>query len=104
MVASNLQLPSEPLEQFCRRWKVAELALFGSVLRGDFRPDSDVDVLVTFAADADWSIFDLISMEDELSAVLGRKVDLVERRAVEHLPPLIAQLEPLVPPESPQSP
>jgi hypothetical protein len=83
MVASNLQLPVEPIERFCRVWKVAELALFGSVLRGDFRPDSDVDVLVTFAPDAEWSVFDLTRMEEELSALLGRKVDLVERRAVE---------------------
>jgi uncharacterized protein len=59
------------------------LALFGSVLRGDFRPESDVDVLVTFAADANWSIFDLMRMEEQLSTFLGRKADLVERRAVE---------------------
>jgi uncharacterized protein len=83
MVASNLKLPTEPIERFCRRWKVAELALFGSVLRGDFHPESDVDVLVTFTPDANWSIFDLMTMEEELSGLLGRKVDLVERRAVE---------------------
>lgn len=83
MVASNLQLPTQPIERFCRTWRIVELALFGSVLRGDFRPDSDVDVLVTFAPDAKWSIFDLMKMEEELSALLGRKVDLVERRAVE---------------------
>jgi hypothetical protein len=83
MVASNLQLPTEPIDRFCRRWKVTEMSLFGSVLRADFRPDSDVDVLVTFAADATWSVFDLIQMEEELSVLLERKVDLLERRAVE---------------------
>lgn len=83
MVASHLQIPAERIERFCRTWRVAELALFGSVLRGDFRADSDVDVLVKFAPDASWSIFDLMRMEEELSTLFGRKVDLVERRAVE---------------------
>jgi hypothetical protein len=67
MVASNLQVPAEPIERFCRGWKIAELAFFGSVLRSDFRPDSDVDVLVKFVPDASWSIFDLMRMEEELS-------------------------------------
>jgi len=68
---------------FCRKWKVTELALFGSVLREDFRPDSDVDVLVSFTPDAGWSLFDIVRMEEELSALLGREVDLVERKAIE---------------------
>ena len=71
------------VEAFCRKWKITELALFGSVLRDDFRPDSDVDVLVSFAPDADWSLLDHMAMEEELAGILGRKVDLVSRRAVE---------------------
>lgn len=71
------------LEEFCRRWQVRELALFGSAVREDFRPDSDIDVLVTFADDAEWSLFDLVTMEDELEEIVGRDVDLVERKAVE---------------------
>ena len=71
------------LKAYCRRWKITELSLFGSVLRDDFRPDSDVDVLVTFDPDARWTLFDLIHAEDELSTLVGRKVDLVERKAVE---------------------
>jgi predicted nucleotidyltransferase len=59
------------------------LALFGSVLRDDFRPDSDVDVLVTFAPEAHHGLFDLVDMEDELSVIFGRRVDLVERPGVE---------------------
>lgn len=78
-----IELPTQEIESFCQRWKVAELSLFGSVLRGDFRPDSDVDLLVTFATDARWSLFDLVRMEEELQSLLGRKVDLVERKAVE---------------------
>lgn len=64
---------------FCERWKVAELALFGSALRDDFRPDSDIDVLVSFANDAPWSMFDFATMIDELSDIFGRDVDLVEK-------------------------
>ena len=66
------------LEAFCQRWGVAELALFGSVLREDFRPDSDVDVLVEFEPDARISLFDMVEMQDELKALFGHKVDLVE--------------------------
>jgi uncharacterized protein len=62
---------------------VTDLALFGSVLRDDFRPGSDVDVLVQFQDDADWSLWDVASMEEELSDIIGRRVDLVSRRAVE---------------------
>lgn len=68
---------------FCSRWKVRELAVFGSALRSDFRPDSDIDLLVTFEADANWGLLDQTAMEGELAALLGRKVDLVSRRALE---------------------
>ena len=73
----------ESLAEYCRRWLVAELALFGSVLRDDFGPESDVDVLVTFTPDADWSLFDHVKMADELKGLFKREVDLVSRRAVE---------------------
>ena len=72
------------LTAFCQRWRIAELAFFGSVLRDDFRPDSDVDVLVTFAPNAAWGLLDFVAMRDELSAILGRQVDLVTRRSVEN--------------------
>jgi predicted nucleotidyltransferase len=67
---------------FCRHWQIVELALFGSALREDFGADSDVDVLVTFAPGAPWSLWDLVSMRDELKIVFGREVDLVEERAI----------------------
>lgn len=73
----------EEIVEFCHRWKITEFAFFGSILRDDFRPDSDVDILVTFAPDAEWSLLDHLNMEEELSSLLGRKVDLVSRRAVE---------------------
>jgi uncharacterized protein len=82
-MSARIPIDREKIAEFCRRWEITEFALFGSVLRDDFRPDSDVDVLVTFAPDAEWSLFDDVDMEEELSAIFGRKVDLVSRRAVE---------------------
>jgi len=82
-MSARIPIDRNKIAEFCRRWKITEFALFGSVLRDDFRPDSDVDVLVTFAPDAEWSLFDDVDMEEELSAIFGRKVDLVSRRAVE---------------------
>jgi predicted nucleotidyltransferase len=79
----NIALDKEKIAEFCEKWKITEFALFGSVLRDDFRPDSDVDVLVTFAPDTHWSLFDLVEMEDELEAIFGREVDLVGRRGIE---------------------
>jgi len=79
----KINIPLEKVNNFCHRWKVKELALFGSILRDDFRPDSDVDFLVTFEEESRWSLFDMIDMQDELKEILGREVDLVERQAVE---------------------
>jgi len=80
---SNTLLEPAEIKAFCERWKIAELALFGSALREDFGPDSDVDFLVTFRPEASWSLLDHAAMEEELSQILGRKVDLVTRRSVE---------------------
>ena len=79
----GISVDRQTITDYCQRWRIAELALFGSVLRDDFRPDSDVDVLVTFADNANWSLFDHIAMEEELSRLVGRDVDLVSRRAIE---------------------
>lgn len=78
------RIPIDPdrLADFCRRWKITEFALFGSVLRDDFRPESDVDVLVTFEPNDPWSYWDWPAMTDELEAMFGRKVDLVEKKTV----------------------
>ena len=79
----RLPIPERAISDFCRKWQITEFALFGSVLRDDFGPESDVDVLVSFAPGARHSLFDLVHMEDELRAIFGRHVDLVTRRAVE---------------------
>ena len=79
----QIDVPVEKIRDFCRKRKVKEFSLFGSVLRDDFGPDSDVDVLVSFAEDARWGVWDMVRMEDELAAILGREVDLVTRRGIE---------------------
>jgi len=81
-MVAKLDIDREKIAAFCCKWKITELALFGSVLREDFGPDSDVDVLVTFAEDAPWSLFEFVDMQDELKAIFGRDVDLVEKPAV----------------------
>jgi len=78
----RIPIDHQRIAEFCRKWRITEFALFGSVLRDDFGPDSDVDVLVTFAADAPWSLLDIVSMIDELRTVFGRHVDLVEKGAI----------------------
>jgi len=78
-----LQIDPDRLAAFCRRWSVRELAVFGSVLRDDFRPDSDVDVMVAFDPDSSVSYFDWPDMQDELSEIFaGRRIDLVERKSI----------------------
>jgi predicted nucleotidyltransferase len=80
---ARIALPMEAIAEFCRRWQITELSLFGSVLRDDFRPDSDVDVLVTFALNAPWTLLDHVEMERELAEIIRRRIDLVSRNAVE---------------------
>ena len=80
---ARIDVPTEKIAAFCRRWQITELALFGSVLRDDFGPDSDVDVLVGFGEGARRTLFDLADMELELKEIFGRKVDLVSRRGIE---------------------
>lgn len=71
------------LVDFCKRWQVAELHLFGSVLSESFSDESDIDILVAFSEEATWRIFDFVRMRDELQTLLGREVDLIERVAIE---------------------
>jgi len=75
----HLEINHERIREFCQRWKIAEFSLFGSVLREDFNPESDVDVLISFEPDIPWSLFDWMDMVDELKSIFGRDVDLVEK-------------------------
>ena len=79
---NGLDISEDRLAASCQKWKVKELALFGSVLREDFGPESDIDVLVTFQPDAPWSLWDLMEMKEELEVLFGRAIDLVEKEAL----------------------
>jgi predicted nucleotidyltransferase len=79
---SKIDIPKEKIEDFCRRWKIKEMAIFGSVLREDFRPESDVDFLVTFFEQARWNLFDWVEMIEELKKITGREIDLVDRESI----------------------
>ena len=83
MVAHGIDLGSEAIREFCRKWKIRELRVFGSILRDDFGPQSDVDFLADFLDEEDRDLSDHFDMEEELAAIIGRPVDLVSRSAVE---------------------
>ena len=82
MAIPHLVLSDDRIADFCRRWKITEMSVFGSVVREDFRPDSDIDVLVSFEAGAGWSLFDVVTIQEELAILLGRPVDLIEEAAL----------------------
>lgn len=82
-MTARIAIPSDGIATFCERWQVTELALFGSVLRDDFGPESDIDVLVAFRDSARHTLFDMVEMEEELKTLFGRDVDLVSRRGIE---------------------
>jgi uncharacterized protein len=79
----RIGLDDKALADFCQRWSIVELDVFGSALRDDFKTDSDVDLLVTFAPRSAWSVFDLAQMQEELGKMIRRPVDLLTRRGVE---------------------
>jgi predicted nucleotidyltransferase len=82
VVSRHIDIPMTSIEGFCRKWRIARLSLFGSVLRDDFGPNSDIDVLVSFQPDSTWDLLDLVDMRDELRGLFGREVDLVEEEGL----------------------
>lgn len=83
-VTRNLSLPLAQIEEFCQRWQITELALFGSVLRDDFSPDSDIDILVTFDENFKRGLDETLQIQEELEGLFGRKVDLIIKSAIAH--------------------
>jgi uncharacterized protein len=80
---SRLGITPERLAEFCKRWKVTELALFGSVLRDDFSANSDIDILVGFTPNHSWGL-EFIQMREELASLLRRPVDLLTHQSIMH--------------------
>jgi predicted nucleotidyltransferase len=79
---ARIQVPMEQLRGLCEKWRITEFSLFGSVLRDDFGPGSDIDVLVSFEPGVPWSLWDLFDLQDELTSLFGRRVDLVEKKGL----------------------
>ena len=79
----QVQLPQEQIAEFCRHWDIIKLEIFGSALREDFGPESDLDFLATFAPDSVWSLLDRVRMKHQMEQLLGRQVDFLNRAAVE---------------------
>lgn len=84
LVTDRIKASPVQIAEFCQRWHITEFALFGSVLRDDFRPDSDIDVLVMFSSAAQWSLFDWVDMKEELEALFGRKVDIADKEGLKN--------------------
>ena len=82
MNQKRFTIPRKKIAVFCKRWNVSEFAIFGSALRADFRPDSDVDVLVSFTPGAGVSLFDMVHMQDELKQIFKRNVDLISKQGL----------------------
>lgn len=79
----KIQLPHPELAAFCQKWKIKEMSFFGSVLREDFRSDSDIDIIVNFEDNSTWGILELVRMKRELKTLLGREVDLMTKKSIE---------------------
>lgn len=78
----KFSIPRRRIAEFCNRWSITEFSLFGSVLREDFRPDSDIDVLVSIDPKAHIGLFEIAEMIIELEAMFKRPVDLVEKEGL----------------------
>jgi uncharacterized protein len=78
----KFRIPRKRIAEFCKRWSITEFAVFGSVLREDFRPDSDVDVLVSIDPKAHIGLFEIAEMQIELENMFKRSVDLVEKEGL----------------------
>lgn len=79
----NLELPITEIQNFCQRWHITEFALFGSVLRENFRPDSDIDILVTFDPNFQRTLTHTLQMREELQTLFDRNVDVLVKTALE---------------------
>jgi predicted nucleotidyltransferase len=89
----KIELPQQIISEFCQKWQISEMYLFGSVLREDFRPDSDIDILVSFQDSVSWGLLEFSRMKRELENLLGRKVDLLTKKSIEQSHNWIRQRE-----------
>lgn len=81
-MSPKINIDRQKIADFCSKWKIKEFSLFGSVLRDDFGPNSDVDVLVTFEENAGWGLDEWVDMIAELKTIFGREVDMVSKKGL----------------------
>lgn len=89
----KIELPQQIINEFCQKWQISEMSVFGSVLREDFRSDSDIDILVSFQDSVPWGLLEFSRMKRELENLLGRKVDLLTKKSIEQSHNWIRQRE-----------
>jgi predicted nucleotidyltransferase len=89
----KIELPQQIISEFCQKWQISEMSVFGSVLREDFRSDSDIDILVSFQDSVPWGLLEFSRMKRELENLLGRKVDLLTKKSIEQSHNWIRQRE-----------
>ena len=77
-----MNIDKNKIEVFCKKWKIQELAIFGSFIRDDFNDQSDIDVLITFLPKVTWG-FEIAELREELSLIFNRKIDLLNKRSLE---------------------
>ena len=82
MNLSNLSINKKDIESIAKKWGVKEFSIFGSVLGEDFKEDSDIDVLIQFEPDSQYSLFDLVDLKEELEEIFNRTVDIVEKSSI----------------------
>ena len=83
-IYQRLKASPEQIAAFCQNWRIIEFAIFGSILRDDFRPNSDIDVLVTFDPDSHWSLLDWVDMKDQLKELFGREIDIADKQGLKN--------------------
>jgi uncharacterized protein len=84
IIRNRVHVSEEAIVAFCQKWKIVEFALFGSVLRDDFRDDSDVDVLVVYGEPRNYSLSGWMDIREELELMFGRKVDLIQKKLLKN--------------------
>lgn len=83
MAGSPIEIPQKEIEDFCKKYEIKEISLFGSALSKELREDSDIDLLITFQDNSHHTVFDLVRMKQELQQFFKCKIDLVSKRGIE---------------------
>jgi len=84
MLINKIFISDKEIEEFSKKWDIQELSLFGSILREDFSPESDIDILISFNPKSNIDLFDLVIIQNELQNLFDRKIDVIEKEAIKN--------------------